>query len=250
MQTSPQPSPTRESTFAAPYSLTVDDGVRRLDARVESEARPVPAAQAGPAFDFLCTDAPLRRRKSTASVLSVHNLDPELDQPGLWPSRMRAPRLSSFGRRSSEGGNTVAVASKGESYTDSDEESDLDVNANLEDLAERSGMLEDTRGSKRKLQPSDMDTDASSNDSTERVIAGIPARSRRISAALDRIRAQRISRSAGWASSDDEDDSHDSAARILSYKNTTPDRLVRWTTYLPRRTIASALCVCRSPARL
>ncbi len=60
---------------------------------------------------------------------------------------------------------------------------------------------------KRKLR-----TDASdglalgtSNDPEARAIASIPARSRRISAALDRIRGQRMARNDGWESSDDED---------------------------------------------
>ncbi len=196
MQTSPQVSPT-ESTFAVNDSLTFDEGLHQLDAQVGSEARSGPAAKSGPTAGYLGFDVPLRRRRSTASILSQHNLDAELDQPGLWPSQIRAPRLSSYDRRRSEGEDTSATAPGREA--DSDEESDLDVNANLEDLAERSGMLEPSRGAKRKVSSgavADTHGDLSGDSSMDRVIASIPARARRISAALDRIRAQRDSRAA------------------------------------------------------
>ncbi|SJX64564.1 uncharacterized protein SRS1_15381 [Sporisorium reilianum f. sp. reilianum] len=199
MQTSPQPSPT-EAKFAPPDTLTVDEGVHRADALVGTDVK------IRSSLDYLGIDAPLRRRRSTASLLSTHDLNAELDQPGLWPSHIRAPRLSLARRRRSEGQQIVAAAVPEEG---SEDESDLDVDASLEDLAERSGVLDGSRGFKRKMHStaSGAHETGSVNDSAERPIASIPARSRRISAALDRIRAQRVSRGAGWIDSDDEGDS-------------------------------------------
>ncbi|KAJ1017730.1 hypothetical protein NDA16_005049 [Ustilago loliicola] len=209
MQTSPQPSPT-ESKFPVTDSLTVDCAVNRVDAEVGRDVKVGSAPNSTSRMDYLGIDAPLRRRRSTASLLSVHNLDSELDQPGLWPSRIRAPRLSSMSRRHSHGSKLVEATVDEHTACDegSDEESDLDVNADLEDLAERSGVLGESRGFKRKLHSNSTNIleGSSANDAAKRRIASIPARSRRISAALERIRAQRISRTAGWASSDDEDD--------------------------------------------
>ena len=199
MQTSPQASPTH-SELSLPNSLNVDDEGVRLDAKVGSRNRPT--ASAGE-LSPLGTDAPLRRRRSAASLLSLHNVNPELDRPGLWPSKIRAPRLSSDLRtRSRKESSMRAVA--GEEPA-SDEESDLDVSANLEDLAERSGVLDTARGSKRKLHSAVAEVNAVDAKLNEmhRPIASIPARSLRISATLDRIRAQRISRSAAWNSSDE-----------------------------------------------
>ncbi|KAF6766895.1 hypothetical protein PSEUBRA_001143 [Kalmanozyma brasiliensis GHG001] len=223
MQTSPQASPT-EPTFAISDSLTVDDELHRTDVQVGSEARLGPAASSGLQVAYRGVDVPLRRRKSAASILSAHNLDAELDQPGLWPSQIRAPRLSSYSRRRSDDGDFAAAAPSHE--TDSDEESDLDVNANLEDLAERSGMLEVSRGAKRKVPSVAIESQgkASGDSSMDRVIASIPARSRRISAALDRIRAQRVSRSAGWAGSDDEGDSESSIVPSLPRRTSSLKR--------------------------
>ncbi|SPO30979.1 uncharacterized protein UTRI_05384_B [Ustilago trichophora] len=210
MQTSPQPSPT-DSRFPISDSLTVDDAGHRVDAGVGSDVRLSsyldPSTPTRFSLDYLGIDAPLRRRrrKSATSLLSMHDLDAELDQPGLWPTKIRAPRLSSNERRSSNRESTVQAALDPDN--NSDEESDLDVSANLEDLAERSGVLDASRGFKRKLHSTAKmanEMDSSLDGSTTRPIASIPARSRRISAALDRIRAQRISRDAGWNSSDDE----------------------------------------------
>lgn len=211
MQTSPQPSPT-ESLYPPLDSLTVDDGVSRADAQVGSDVREDHVVQHDRELDNLATDAPLQRRKSIASHVSMHNLDFKLDQPGLWPSRIRAPRLSSTPRRGSEARHKGTTSHGGE--VDSDEESELDVHAELEDLAERSGVLDASRGFKRKLHTSAASVDKTStdNDSNQRPIASIPARSRRISAALSRIRSQRASRSAGWTSSDDELDEANTAA--------------------------------------
>ncbi|SPO30767.1 uncharacterized protein UTRI_05384 [Ustilago trichophora] len=212
MQTSPQPSPT-ESRFPISDSLTIDDAANRADAEVGSDdVRPSadldPATPTRSNLDYLSIDAPMlrRRRKSAISLLSMHDLNAELDQPGLWPTKIRAPRLSSHERRRSNRESTVQAAL--DSDNNSDEESDLDVSADLEDLAERSGILDASRGFKRKLHSTAKlanEMDSSLDGSTTRPIASIPARSRRISAALDRIRAQRISRNVEWNSSDDEE---------------------------------------------
>ncbi|KAJ9474865.1 hypothetical protein PHBOTO_004747 [Pseudozyma hubeiensis] len=203
MQTSPKQSPT-ESLFPPIDSLTTDENADRADAQVGSDVREPAAVQSNRRCDYLVVDAPLRRRKSTASLLSTHDLSAELDQPGLWPSLIRAPRLSSMTRRRSEGNHLVAATSRQEE--DSDEESDLDVNADLEDLAEHSGIMDATRGYKRKLHVAGVEsTVEAQGHGAGRAIASIPARSIRISAALDRIQAQRIYRSAGWDTPDDEE---------------------------------------------
>lgn len=223
MQTSPQPSPT-ESNFPVTDSLTVDCAVNRVDAEVGRDVKTASDNEFAPSsasrMDYLGIDAPLRRRRSTASLLSAHNLDSELDQPGLWPSEIRAPRLSSTSRRHSRASETAGAA-VGENVAceeGSDEESDLDVDADLEDLAERSGVLDESRGSKRKLHSNATSISGGSTekDAAQRPIASIPARSRRISAALERIRAQRISRTTGWVSSDDDEDDAEYTPSMLT----------------------------------
>ncbi|SOV09963.1 uncharacterized protein UDID_06470 [Ustilago sp. UG-2017a] len=231
MQTSPQPSPT-DSKFPITDSLALDWDCRvnRADAKVGRDVRPAsdyePTPNSTSRMDLLGFDVPLRRRRSVASLLSVHDLDSELDQPGLWPSRIRAPRLSSMSRRQSYGDGVFATAvDKTVHASDggSDEESDLDVNADLQDLAERSGVLDESRGYKRKLHSASTNILEGSfgNDAARRLIASIPARSRRISAALDRIRAQRISRHVGCGSSDDEDDQRDAPTVLSTSRRTT-----------------------------
>ncbi|GAC94927.1 hypothetical protein PHSY_002500 [Pseudozyma hubeiensis SY62] len=203
MQTSPMQSPT-ESLFPPIDSLTTDENADRADAQVGSDVREPAAFPPNRPCGYLVVDTPLRRRKSTASLLSTHDLSAELDEPGLWPSLIRAPRLSSMTRRCSEGNHLITATSRQE---DSDEESDLDVNADLEDLAEHSGIMDATRGYKRKLHVAGVEsTVEAQGHGAGRAIASIPARSLRISAALDRIQAQRIYRSAGWDSPDDEEE--------------------------------------------
>ncbi|CDR98611.1 hypothetical protein [Sporisorium scitamineum] len=213
MQTSPQPSPT-DAKFAPLDTLTVDEGVNRADAQVGTDVK------IHSDLDYLGIDTPLLRRRSTVSLLSTHDLNAELDQPGLWPSHIRAPRLSSMARRRSDGQQVSSAAIDAEAG--SEEESDLDVDASLEDLAERSGVLDVSRGFKRKMHSTATEAHemGSVDDSTERPIASIPARSRRISATLDRIRAQRISRAAGWNDSDD-DVAAGTAAGVLNTPRST-----------------------------
>ncbi|TKY88823.1 hypothetical protein EX895_002064 [Sporisorium graminicola] len=215
MQTSPQSSPT-EVEFASVNTLTVDEEAPRADAQVETNV------SVSSTLDYLGIDAPLRRRRSTASLLSTHDLNAELDQPGLWPSHIRAPRLSSIARRRSSDGQQTGSAAV-EPEAGSEDESDLDVDASLEDLAERSGVLDESRGFKRKMHSTAIEAHemGSVDDRAERPIASIPARSRRISAALDRIRAQRISRGAGWVDSDDEDLDGPAAGMLKTPRRTT-----------------------------
>ena len=87
MQTSPQPSPT-ESKFAPIDTLTVDDAVHRAEAQVGTNSTSALASHSRSDLDYLGTDAPLRRRKSATSLLSIHDVTSELDEPGLWPSRI------------------------------------------------------------------------------------------------------------------------------------------------------------------
>ncbi|GAC77543.1 hypothetical protein PANT_27c00002 [Moesziomyces antarcticus T-34] len=211
MQTSPQSTPTMALMPLPASAMAVDDAVQHSDVELGSPSPGSAAAQRSSShLDLLGIDAPMRRRKSPASLLSMHDLDAELDKPGLWPSQIRAPRLSPSapGRARRE---SAVVASEGQVTVidaGSDEESDLDVDASLEDLAERSGVLDASRGSKRKLRVDASETRASgvTPDASSRPIASIPARSKRISAALDRIRAQQASRAAAWHSSDDSDE--------------------------------------------
>ncbi|SPO47634.1 uncharacterized protein PSANT_05322 [Moesziomyces antarcticus] len=214
MQTSPQSTPTTAVMPLPASTMAVHDAVEHSDVEFGSPSPGSAAAQRSSShLDLLGIDAPMRRRKSSASLLSMHDLDAELDKPGLWPSQIRAPRLSPSapGRTRRE---SAVVASEGQVTVidaGSDEESDLDVDASLEDLAERSGVLDASRGSKRKLRVDASETRSSgvTPDASSRPIASIPARSKRISAALDRIRAQQASRAAAWHSSDDSDDDCD-----------------------------------------
>ncbi|PWN48674.1 hypothetical protein IE53DRAFT_370407 [Violaceomyces palustris] len=172
------------------------------------------------------------RRGSLASFKSsIHDVD--LDEPGVWPSSLRAPRLSA--RKSTIGlvrrGSSTSLhaadepsagkagcsrraspLARDESDTeipDSDsgsEESDLDVGSTLEMLAQRSGVLDEVRGSKRKLRQNQMEISVTESPSSVRQIKTIPQRSRSSKMLAKSSSSRPTSRSTGWSSSEGDED--------------------------------------------
>ncbi|SPO36378.1 uncharacterized protein PSFLO_01849 [Pseudozyma flocculosa] len=209
MQTSPASTPPPSPKTQALLTLT---GASTLDPeqtpRAEKPRRRVPA-----------------RRRTMAAMSQAYGID--LDMPGFKPTRMRAPRLS--GRKSDVGvqrlrssvssnraATVISDATDKEilaTSSSSGEESDLDIGAQLEELADRTGVLDDIRGAKRKLRRSKAPAAPSSSDSSslsERAIATIPVRARSPvggkSAARVHSARRRVDSGTGWTSSEDESD--------------------------------------------
>lgn len=126
----------------------------------------------------------LRRKSLRLSLLHVHGLD--VDEPGAWPVRVRAPRLSSPNSASPGARHSTGLTrahEEDENSGDESDESDLDVSVTLEVLAQRSGVWDDVRGAKRKIGVKDQ-ADRHSFE-IQRKIASIPQRTpRRSSIAL------------------------------------------------------------------
>ncbi|PWY97013.1 hypothetical protein BCV70DRAFT_219808 [Testicularia cyperi] len=188
---------------------------------VEAQAMPactLPEVGHGPSLLDATPDR-LTRRKSSTSLLSVHGVD--LDKPGAWPTKLRAPRLSSprslrqlrtspqstekcLTKSKHNHDDTMEAHDHDAEVSESDEESDLDVEADLEALAERSGVLDEVRGAKRKLH--DSGKPAMQAATAQRRIASIPMRYHHTSPSQVTRRVSRASSSAGWTSSEEEDD--------------------------------------------
>ena len=155
----------------------------------------------------------LARRKTMAALTAAYQDDE--DEIANWPSRTRAPRLS--GRKSSAALERPTTTRKTgllfSSFEDGDtelpatssDESDLDVGAPLEVLAERSGALDEVRGAKRKITRGNAMPSPRGSPVEERRIATIPTRARLSSTPLaNRRRLRPSSNGSGWTSSEDE----------------------------------------------
>ncbi|KAN0062512.1 hypothetical protein ACQY0O_005043 [Thecaphora frezii] len=201
MQTSPSPTPPVSPTTLAPPPP---------DASSSADPNETPRADKR-------QRAPTRRR-TMAALSSAYGID--LDSPGLQAPRTRAPRLSSRKseiclqpRRLGVPARESFVSGAKEMPESSSDESDLDVGAPLEEVADRIGMLDEVRGSKRKQRRSGTAVSSSNSSRASRPIAMIPSRiSAKASSAASLSPRRRANSSTGWTSSEDESDEDAAAA--------------------------------------